>query len=161
MTTLSLTWDGPFNPEEVISRFDDGGEPPGYDGSDYGLYQIYGKHILGDRDALLYLGEATQQTFSARFRQHQVWLDNEWERVRVYLGRMYMRGRHTAKDDWASWRTDLLRAEQVMIYKYSPHYNSTHIAEKPLLLHLKKFVLIHDGNRHRLHRRDIIPDDLE
>ncbi len=43
-------------------------------GEDYGLYQIYGKHILCGKDTLLYIGEATEQTFSTRFKQHQHWL---------------------------------------------------------------------------------------
>jgi hypothetical protein len=160
MTMLRLTWEGPFSAKQVIFRMTDGGRAPAYDGHDYGLYQVYGRHILGDRDALLYVGEATQQTFSARFRQHQSWLANEWP-VRVYLGRMYLPRRHSAKDHWAGWRADLLIAERLMIYKYSPHYNSVHVAERPLLFELKRIVLIHEGKRHRLQSRDVAPDDWQ
>src|SRR6476659_7916655 len=56
-TTLNFIWDGPFKPEQVISQRKDGGKPPDYDGSDYGLYQIYGQHIIGGSGALLYVGE--------------------------------------------------------------------------------------------------------
>jgi hypothetical protein len=55
----------------------------------------YGRHILRGRDALLYVGEATQQTFAARFQQHQSWLPHEGP-VRVYVGRMYVPRRHNA-----------------------------------------------------------------
>ena len=35
---ISIAWDGPFSPKEVIARLNDGGVPPKYDGEDYGLY---------------------------------------------------------------------------------------------------------------------------
>ena len=160
MTILTFTWEGPFKPTEIISRLTDAGTAPDYDGNDYGLYQMYGRHIIAGRDALLYIGEATQQTFSARFRQHQSWLVHEWP-VRVYVGRIYLPRRHTAKDHWAGWRVDVLMAERLMIYKYSPHYNSVHIAERPLLVALQRFVLVHQGKQHRLQSRDVAPDDWE
>lgn len=95
-STLQLTaiWSGPFTRESVISGFTDGGRAPEYDGEDYGLYQIYGKHILCGSDTLLYIGQATEQTFSRRFRQHERWLAYE-EDISVYLGRVYDPNRHT------------------------------------------------------------------
>ena len=79
ITTLAFNWEGPFKPGQVISQLTDAGKPPDYDGNDYGLYQIYGRHLISGPDALLYIGEATQQTFSARLRQHQSWLVDEEE----------------------------------------------------------------------------------
>ena len=76
-TTIKIRWSGPFQPEEILKRFNDGGAPPQYDGHDYGLYQIYGTHILGGPNTLLYVGRAIQQTFSSRFSAHQSWLDGE------------------------------------------------------------------------------------
>ena len=155
---LSIVWHVPYTPEQVIAQLTDGGSPPGYDGEDYGLYQIYGKHILGDPDALLYIGEATQQTFSERFKQHQAWLVHE-DPVRVYVGHLYMPRRHTSHDDWATWTSDVLLAERVLIYKYSSHYNSNSIADPPRLDGHDKIVLFHEGHKNRLHRRDVAPDD--
>ena len=132
MLKLSISWKGPYKPREVVKTFTHWGDAPGYAGEDYGLYQIYGRNMLGDRDALLYIGEATEQTFAARFRQHQEWLQHEWS-VRVYVGRLYLPRRHSAKDRWASWKADVLLAERVMIYTYSPHYNGSSITERPLL----------------------------
>src|ERR1051326_1516535 len=160
MLQVAIQWNGPYTPKQVIKRFTDGGVAPGYDGSDYGLYQIYGRHVLGDLDALLYVGKASEQTFSARFRQHQSWLVHEWP-VRVYVGRIYMPRRHTDENDWASWKEDVLLAERLMVYKYSPHYNSSSITERPLLSSLKRIALVHQGQRHRLKRRDVAPDDWE
>ena len=160
ITTLTFIWEGPFKPGQVISQLTDAGKPPDYDGNDYGLYQIYGRHLISGPDALLYVGEATQQTFSARLRQHQSWLVDEWP-VQVYVGRIYSPRRHSAKDQWGGWRRDVLMAEMLIIYKYSPHYNSVHIAERPLLLALPRVVLRHRGNRHRLQSRDVAPNDWE
>ena len=160
MLRLSIQWKGPYKLTEVVEQFTDAGEAPGYEGEDYGLYQIYGRHILGDRDALLYVGETTEQTFSCRFRQHQSWLIEEWDPVRIHLGRIYSPRRHTRANDWATWKDDVMLAERIMIYKYSPHYNSSSISEFPLLPLLKRVELIHKGKRNRLHKRDIAPDHL-
>ncbi len=157
MLQLPISWDGPYTPHQVMKQFTDGGGAPDYDGDDYGLYQIYGRHVLGDRDALLYVGETTEPTFSGRLRQHESWLIHEWP-VRVYVGRMYSPRRHTARNGWATWKADVLLAEQIMIYTYSPHYNSSSITERPFLNSHKKVVLVHAGQRNRLRRRDVAPD---
>ncbi|HEV2130237.1 MAG TPA: hypothetical protein VGR27_04015 [Longimicrobiaceae bacterium] len=153
-----MTWEGPFGLEEVIARLTDGGGPPAYAGEDYGLYQIYGKHILAGSKSLLYVGRATRQTFSSRLRQHEEWLRNE-EKVRIFVGRIDLPERHTAADEWVSWERDVCLAECVMIYKYSPHYNSVSIAEPPHLSPFEQVILVHEGERHRLKERDVAPDD--
>lgn len=157
---LPISWNGPYKLGEVIRQFDDTGVYPDYDGEDYGLYQICGRHVLGDRNALLYVGSATEQTFSERFRQHESWLINEWP-VRIYLGRIYVPRRHAARKGWATWKADVLLAERVMIYKYSPHYNSNSITERPLLNGYSKVGVVHSGQRNRLLKRDLAPDDWE
>ena len=43
---IIIEWTGPFDYQEVIDKMKDGGNDPEYDGNDYGLYKIYGKHIL-------------------------------------------------------------------------------------------------------------------
>jgi hypothetical protein len=74
---LEISWDGPYTRHEVVKTATDWGVAPSYTGEDYGLYQIYGRHVLGNCDALLYIGEATDQTFSVRFQQHDGWLKDE------------------------------------------------------------------------------------
>jgi hypothetical protein len=49
----------------------------------------------------------------------------------------------------------------MLIFKYSPHYNSIAITEKPSLDGQGKVVLIHSGDRNRLKKRDVAPDDWE
>lgn len=142
-----------------MAELNDGGLPPTYDGEDYGLYQIYGQHILCGPDALLYVGKTTEQTFSRRLGQHQSdWLAYE-DSARVYVGRVYVRKRHTARDNWATWAADVLLAERVLIYMYSPHYNSSSIAGPLDLAGHDKVELLHMGQKHRLGSRDVAPDD--
>ena len=50
---IKIEWDGPFSLKEVVEKMDDAGQPPDYEGKDYGLYQIYGKHILCGKNTLL------------------------------------------------------------------------------------------------------------
>ena len=155
---LEVLWKGPFAWRAVISDFDDEGSPPDYDGEDYGLYQIYGRHILCGPDTLLYIGQATGQTFSRRFRQHQEWLEKE-EDINVYLGRIYDAKRHTVADLWKSWGADVRLAECVLIYKYSPNYNAVSISAPPPLGIHGVVDLIHRGERHKLCWRDSAPAD--
>lgn len=93
----------------------DAGKSPDWGGDDYGLYQIYGKHILCGF-TLLYIGKTVEKTFSGRFKQHEQWL-NEEEKIRIHLGRIHDPEKHSAKDKWESWKRDVERAEQILIYK--------------------------------------------
>ena len=138
------------------------GTAPEYDGPDYGLYQIYGKHILAGPDSLLYIGKATQQTFSSRFYAHQSWLANE-DDITIYLGCIYDRERHLPgpAHDWPVWVRDVQIAECVLIYKYSPNYNSVSISDPPLLDPDQRVILNHSGRRHRLRSQDVAPDDWQ
>ena len=55
MRSVRIEWEGPFSIEEVL-ELNDGNK-------DYGLYQIYGHHIVYGKDSLLYIGQ-TGTTFS-------------------------------------------------------------------------------------------------
>jgi hypothetical protein len=155
---LDVSWSGPFSWKNVITRFNDFGRAPDYDGEDYGLYQIYGKHLLCGPDTLLYIGQATEQTFATRFRQHEHWLVRE-EDTRVYLGRVYDANRHSAADNFTCWAADIRLAECLMIYKYSPNYNAIAISDPPKLGNLERVDITHKGNRHKLWPRDSAPGD--
>ena len=77
MRIVRIEWEGPFSIEEVL-ELDDRNK-------DYGLYQIYGHHIVYGKDSLLYIGQPGN-TFSQRFNEHLVWLEEE-EGVFIYVGR--------------------------------------------------------------------------
>jgi len=155
---IEIKWEGPLGLEEVIKEKTDGGERPDYDGDDYGLYQIYGKHILNGEDTLLYIGKTTGKTFSGRFKQHRKkWLSEE-DNIQIYLGRVYNSKRHSERDDWGSWEDDIETAEKILIYKYSPNYNGREVGNSPRLP-FENVRLIHSGKRHKLEKEDNAPED--
>lgn len=158
---IEIEWKGPFSPNKVINEMDDCGKSPTCNGKDYGLYQIYGKHILCGENTLLYVGKTTERTFSRRFKEHQKWLlEDQYEKdIKIYLGRIYNPKRHSEKDKWKSWKEDIKDAEKILIYKYSPNYNGRELARIPKLHH-PKFELFNGGRRGRLKNRDVPKDYL-
>jgi hypothetical protein len=156
---IIIEWAGPFEYQDVIDKMKDGGKYPEYDGNDYGLYQIYGKHILCGSDTLLYIGKAARETFSDRFKYHKKWWIADEEEIKVYLGRVYDPQKHSKSDKWKSWEHDIDLAERILIYKYSPNYNNASIGDKPSLLPFKKILLIHEGNKQKLGKEDNAPED--
>jgi len=155
---LDITWKGPHTLSEVIEEMTDGGKPPDYDGEDYGIYQIYGNHILIGSNALLYIGKATKQKFSTRFKQHQKWLRHE-DQVQIYLGRVYDPKRHSHKNKWLTWEEDMELIEKVMIHKYTPNYNSSCISRAPSLGKYNNIQLNHKGIKSLLKKQDNFPND--
>jgi len=160
---IKINWSGPYGLNKVIETMNDEGiEENGWSGNDYGLYQIYGRHILYGGNALLYVGIATQQTFSQRFSQHEIWLadDQEEQDIAIYLGRVNDPLRHSKKDRWKSWEEDVKLAEKILTYKYSPNYNSKELQSEPDLSLHENMRLTHDGERNRLSAYDEVPRDF-
>jgi hypothetical protein len=159
-TTLELNveWAGPHSITDVLKEFNRGGVAPDYNGPDYGLYQIYGRHILGGDGTLLYIGKAIQQTFSSRFTAHRSWIEKE-DGISIYLDRAYDQKRHSPglDNEWSVWVKDLSIAECVLIYKYSPNYNSVSITEPPVLSPYGAVILNHSGSKNKLRSRDHAP----
>lgn len=158
---IQIDWKAPFAVARVIKEMDDSGQSPRWDGKDYGLYQIYGKHMLGGNNTLLYIGKTTQRTFSRRFKDHRKWLleDQYQKDVNIYLGRVYNPKRHSEKDDWKSWNADVADSEKILIYKYSPNYNGRELTTAPKLHH-QQVQLVHKGKRGRLQYKDVPKDYL-
>ena len=157
---LEIEWSGPHTLEDVIANMTDGGKKPDYDGKDYGLYQIYGRHILAGENTLLYVGKAIRQKFSTRFKQHEKWLKREENVVNIYLGRAYKQKRHTSKNKWKTWEQDLKVAEKMIIYKYSPNYNSSNICNQPKIDSFRNIILYNKGDKNRLEKVDNFLKDL-
>lgn len=44
--SIEINWEGPLTVAEAIRKLTNGGKHPNWDGNDYGLYQIYGRHII-------------------------------------------------------------------------------------------------------------------
>lgn len=160
---IRIEWEGPLKLQAVIDKKNDTGAHPDWDGNDYGLYQIYGRHILYKENTLLYIGMTTEQTFSQRFTEHgREWLTNDQDEkdINIYLGRIYDPKKHSKKDNWLSWKKDVEMAEKILIYKYSPNYNSECLTNEPDLFTQENVRLIHKGDRNRLHKEDIVPRDF-
>ena len=121
MRSVRVEWEGPFPIEEVL-RLNDQDD-------DYGLYQIYGRHIIFGANSLLYIGKAEGLTFSQRFNQHcSEWLLEE-EGVSIRVGRIASEDYAYDPPDWSDWRKVLRDAEALTIYWHSPPYNSMNISE--------------------------------
>ncbi|TQP76852.1 hypothetical protein FLL89_19800, partial [Vibrio cholerae] len=61
---IHIQWDGPFSLEQIKLM---------NTRTDYGLYQVYGTHTVYGSNVLLYIGQATYQTFGTRILQHSKW----------------------------------------------------------------------------------------
>ena len=160
---IRVKWEGPLKLRAVIEKKNDAGKYPDWDGNDYGLYQIYGRHVLYGTNTLLYVGLATEQTFSQRLFEHsREWLESDqYDGDReIYLGRIYEPRRHSKKENWLSWKQDVQLAEKILIYKYFPNYNSEGLTTEPDLSPHKNVRLIHMGERNRLKPEDEVPRDF-
>ena len=119
MRSVRVEWEGPFCLDYVIDELN------GKD--DYGLYQIYGTHIVYGASSLLYIGKAEGLTFSQRFSQHRSeWLSEE-EGVSIRIGRIVSDDHAYDPPDWPDWRKVLRDAEALTIYWHSPAYNSSNV----------------------------------
>ena len=110
MRTVRVKWEGPLTVEEVLEM------KLGH--KDFGLYQIYGRHIIFGLNSLLYVG-STDETFSQRLMSHR-WLAHE-ESVFIHVGRIN-------KEDYEADRKQIIEdTEALTIYWHSPPYNSRNI----------------------------------
>ena len=130
-TRIHLLWSGPHTFGDVLEM--DGG-------TDYGIYQVYGPHPASGTESLLYIGQANDQTFAARFtnRDHRWWNpdsdDGVWEDntalLRFFTGRV-----HPTQDDqdrggidYELWGTYINKAEKLLICAHTPHWNQQGIS---------------------------------
>ncbi len=121
MRRARIRWEGPVSIEDVLSLTDDE--------HDYGLYQVYGYHVVFGPGALLYIGMARDQTFAARVRQHHVeWLREEND-VRMRIGRISPEDYEHDPQGWKDWEKLVTDTEALLIYWHSPPYNSRNISE--------------------------------
>ena len=156
---IGIHWEGPLTVKDVIRNKNHAGtKRDNWAGKDYGIYQIYGRHILYGRNALLYIGQAAFQTFSQRFKQHTIWLKDEWKGINVYLGRLEAE-KYTDRNDWYAWRWDVDIAEAILVYKYTPCYNSALKGDYPKFSPFKAVRLLHSGNKEKLNKIDKAPED--
>ena len=78
----------------------------------------------------------------------------------VTLGRVNDPLRYSKKDQWKAWERDVKLAEKILIYKYSPNYNSKELTSEPDLGGHISVRLTHTGDANRLKAFDEVPHDF-
>ena len=139
---ITIEWEGPFTICDVKEMDDD----------DYGLYQIYGEHILFGKGSLLYIGR-TEKTFRDRFFDQSYAHWKEWiefdikdgKDVSIYIARV------SRKDVPPKLLKDV---EVVQIYWHSPPYNAKHIGsvgcKRKKRFEKNPLQIVNEGELHRL-----------
>ena len=115
MSQIHIVWDGPFTLDQIKGMKSE---------DDYGVYQVYGTHVVYGSYSLLYIGQATYQKFGVRIPQHTKWgyVPDENE-LKFYVGRFG--GNGDVSDD--KWNDQIKIAEKLLIYTHSPALNSSNI----------------------------------
>lgn len=125
MKEIAIQWEGPFtliNLQNNKALVKSNGKEKDWSGN-IGLYQIYGTHLLYGRNVLLYIG-MTNNSFAARFSQHSDWINDEYDDVQVYLGRIGGTNKDISVDEL---KEQIAEAEKLLIYYCSPAYNSSNV----------------------------------
>ncbi|WP_260983535.1 hypothetical protein [Cytobacillus oceanisediminis] len=117
---IQIDWQGPFKIEDLHLLNDIS--------HDYGIYQIYGKHIVYGKDVLLYIGKADFQTIGNRISQENWWDTNDSNHLKIYAGRLA--GEKTPDEEQWSYEIDL--AEKLLINVHKPAYNSKSLSSIPV-----------------------------
>jgi len=112
-TIVHLQWEGPYTWE---------GKGKLHKPSDYGIYAIYGCHVLYGVDTLLYIGKASKQTFAVRLSQEVGWMwERDFQRMTIYVGRLHG---WDGTPSVAAWEDQIDRVEKLLILAYMPAYNA-------------------------------------
>jgi len=107
---ILVDWSGPHKYEEA-SQF--------HEHHDYGLYQIYGRHLVYGSWALLYIGCAPDRNLGIRIPEHgNCYTEQPFE---FHVGRL--RG---PTPDKTTWRNHIKLAEQLLINVHAPILNVQH-----------------------------------
>lgn len=137
MRSVRIEWQGPFCLDCVIDELNRK--------DDYGLYQIYGTHIIlepdGGADHLLYIGMTKLgSTFSERFKNHKarwIWYNlKHGGEISIHIARLPSMSKE-----------EIELVEALEIYWHSPPYNGMNIDSYPKH---PKLHIVNMGKRHKL-----------
>jgi hypothetical protein len=116
-TIYDVHWEGPFDWDKRKRHLK----------KNHVLYQMYGKHLQYGSDALLYIG--TTSDMMRRLKEHETWVMNEWENIRIRVGST---GEFSS---WKEWRKAkrypkadekvVEKIEALLIYAHAPAYNKS------------------------------------
>ena len=109
---INIDWAGPITLSEIKDF---------QDGTDYGVYQIYGRHpVYGTLPGtLLYIGKASDRTFGERIPEHS-WGDWVGKTAQVFVGRLA--GEQQPSNE--AWEKLIAEAEKLLIFAHAPSGNT-------------------------------------
>lgn len=67
---VQINWEGPFSIDYLKSLNNNE--------TNYGVYQIYGNHLVYGKNVLLYIEQANEQTFYTRLTNTPYWLEDHF-----------------------------------------------------------------------------------
>lgn len=140
MKLIQIDWQGPFKLDELNLLTDNF--------HDYGIYQIYGKHLVYGKDVLLCIGKTDQQTIGKRVSQENWWDTNDSKHLKIYVGRLA----GVSPPEEEIWSKEIDLAEKLLITVHKPAYNS------------KSLSVIQDDELQDIHilnwgdHRDLLPE---
>lgn len=117
--TIHFKWSGPFSLKnlKILNNTT----------NDYGIYHIYGTHVIYGQNVLLYIGKAQEQTFFTRINQEDWQDDQDPMKIEIYTGRII--GKNTTDDK--EWGKQIDLCEKLLIYSHAPAYNAHNINSIP------------------------------
>ena len=117
-------WEGPFEWEKGKRKYK----------NNHVLYQIYGSHHLYGRDVLLYIGSTLRTPFK-RLKEHEEWIEDEYDRMTIRFGSICEFTGPTWKEQVKqkpyprAKKYVVENVETLLIYANQPAYNSRNKAD--------------------------------
>ena len=90
---------------------------------DYGLYQLYGHHPSYGENALLYIGQANDQTFAKRLRKRDEFIECSARPSFILLGRIVSSKNEPVEWGINNWSKIINLAEIMLIKAHMPSMN--------------------------------------
>lgn len=93
--------------------------------SDYGVYQLYGVHAAYGKNALLYIGEASKQTFSKRLHKRWSFIESCAFPHTLRVGRIVKSDESNDPLGWdeSRWMSMIHLCEKLLIQTHIPAFN--------------------------------------
>jgi hypothetical protein len=94
--------------------------------TDYGLYQIYGRHAAYGKDALLYIGQARGQTFSQRLHQRWEFIESCAFPHTLRIGKIVKSNKAEEDLGWDKtlrWNEMISSCERLLLHTHAPAFN--------------------------------------
>ncbi|MFN4315762.1 MAG: hypothetical protein ACK4E0_15810 [Chitinophagaceae bacterium] len=94
--------------------------------TDYGVYQIYGRHNAYGKDALLYIGQSCGQTFAQRLHQRWEFTESCAIPYTLRIGKIVKSNNAEDPQDWPykdRWNEMISNCERLLLHTHAPAFN--------------------------------------